>query len=240
MDNLKQVKHLYARAGFGLRFEDIKAVEDLSVKQAVSALFSASKNDEPVNSVQENTDYAMLIKGDKDAKKQFLQEQRQEEKELNEAWMNRMSTTGAVLREKMTLFWHNHFACRTKDSFYAQQLNNIQRSHALGNFRDLLLEVSKSPAMLQFLNNQQNHKGHPNENFARELMELFTIGRSNYTEQDVKESARAFTGWGFNKSGEFVMRPFLHDAGKKIFMGKTGSLVGEDIITRLLEQKQTL
>jgi uncharacterized protein (DUF1800 family) len=112
MDNLKQVKHLYARAGFGLRFEDIKAVEDLSVKQAVSALFSASKNDEPVNSVQENTDYAMLIKGDKDAKKQFLQEQRQEEKELNEAWMNRMSTTGAVLREKMTLFWHNHFAIK--------------------------------------------------------------------------------------------------------------------------------
>lgn len=239
MDNLKQVKHLYARAGFGLRFEDIKIVENLSVKQAVSALFSASENDEPVNSVQENIDYSMLIKGDKDAKKQSLQQQRQEEKELNEAWMNRMSTTGAVLREKMTLFWHNHFACRTKDSFYAQQLNNIQRSNALGNFRDLLLEVSKSPAMLQFLNNQQNHKGHPNENFARELMELFTIGRGNYTEQDVKESARAFTGWGFNKSGEFVMRPFLHDAGQKIFMGKTGSLVGEDIINRLLEQKQT-
>jgi uncharacterized protein (DUF1800 family) len=93
--------------------------------------------------------------------------------------------------------------------------------------------------MLQFLNNQQNHKGHPNENFARELMELFTIGRGNYTEQDVKESARAFTGWGFNKTGEFVMRPVLHDAGQKNFMGKTGNLTGEDIINRLLEQKQT-
>lgn len=239
MDNLKQVKHLYARAGFGLRFEDIKTVENFSLKQAVSALFGTSENDEPLNSVQQNVDYAMLIKGDKDAKKQFLQQQRQEEKDLNEAWMNRMSTTGAVLREKMTLFWHNHFACRTKDSFYAQQLNNIQRSHALGNFKDLVLEISKSPAMLQFLNNQQNHKGHPNENFARELMELFTIGRGNYTEQDVKESARAFTGWGFNKTGEFVMRPFLHDAGQKTFLNTTGNLAGEDIINRLLEQKQT-
>ena len=239
MDNLKQVKHLYARAGFGLRFEDIKTVENFSLKQAVSALFGTSENDEPLNSVQQNVDYAMLIKGDKDAKKQFLQQQRQEEKDLNVAWMNRMSATDAVLREKMTLFWHNHFACRTKDSFYAQQLNNIQRRHALGNFKDLLLEVSKSPAMLQFLNNQQNHKGHPNENFARELMELFTIGRGNYTEQDVKESARAFTGWGFNKTGEFVMRPFLHDTGQKTFMGKTGNFVGEDIINHLLEQKQT-
>ncbi|SHN31524.1 DUF1800 family protein [Mucilaginibacter sp. OK098] len=239
MDNVKQIKHLYARAGFGLRFEDRASAGNLSVKQAVASLFNSSENNEPITSVQGNTDYAMLVKGDKGAKKQFLQQQRQEEKELNEAWMNRMSTTDAVLREKMTLFWHNHFACRTKDSLFAQQLNNIQRSHALGNFRDLLLEVSKSPAMLQFLNNQQNHKGRPNENFARELMELFTIGRGNYTEQDVKESARAFTGWGFSKTGEFIMRPFLHDAWQKTFMGKTGNLTGEDIINRLLEQKQT-
>jgi len=93
--------------------------------------------------------------------------------------------------------------------------------------------------MLQFLNNQQNRKGHPNENFARELMELFTIGRGNYTEQDVKESARAFTGWSFNKDGEFTMRQFQHDDGIKIFLGKTGNLTGEDIIDRLLQQKQT-
>ena len=239
MDNLRQIKHLYARAGFGLRFEDKNAIENFSVKQAVSALFKSSENDEPINSVQGNTNYAMLAKGDKEAKKQFMQMQRLEEKALNEAWVNRMSQTDAVLREKMTLFWHNHFACRSKDSLFAEQLNNIQRTHALGNFRDLVLEVSKTPAMLQFLNNQQNHKGHPNENFARELMELFTIGRGNYTEQDVKESARAFTGWGFNKTGEFVLRPFLHDDGQKTFLGKTGNLTGEDIINRLLEQKQT-
>ncbi len=239
MDSLRQIKHLYARAGFGLGFADKKVAEHDSVKKAVKDLFKTSETGEPISIVQGNTDYSMLMKGDMLAKKQFLQQQRQQEKDLNLAWINKMSTTDAELREKMTLFWHNHFACRTNNALYAQQLNNIQRSHALGNFREFVLEVSKSPAMLQFLNNQQNHKGHPNENFARELMELFTIGRGNYTEQDVKESARAFTGWGFDKDGVFKVRPFLHDDGQKTFLGKTGNLTGEDIINCLLEQKQT-
>ena len=239
MNNLLQIKHLYSRAGFGLAFADKKAVEHDSVKRAVKDLFKASETDEPINVIQGNTDYAVLMKDDILAKKQFLQQQRQQEKDLNLAWINKMSTTDAVLREKMTLFWHNHFACRSNNALYAQQLNNIHREHVLGNFREMVLEVSKSPAMLQFLNNQQNHKGHPNENFARELMELFTIGRGNYTEQDVKESARAFTGWGFDKDGVFKMRPFLHDDGQKTFLGKTGNLTGEDIINQLLEQKQT-
>lgn len=239
MDNLRQIKHLYARAGFGLCFEDKKADEHTSVKKAVKHLFKASEPNDPINTIQANADYAMLAKGDVLAKKQFMQQQRQQEKDLNLTWINKMSTTDAQLREKMTFFWHNHFACRSNNAWFAQQLNNIQRTHALGNFRDMVLEVSQSPAMLQFLNNQQNHKGHPNENFARELMELFTIGRGNYTEQDVKESARAFTGWGFDKDGAFKMRAALHDDGQKTFLGKTGNMAGEDIINRLLEQKQT-
>lgn len=230
---------MYARAGFGLCFLDKKPAEHLSVKKEVKELFKTSETTEPLAIVQSNIDYMMLMTGDMLAKKQAIQQQRQQEKDLNLAWVSRMSATSAQLREKMTLFWHNHFACRTNNAFYAQQLNNIQRTYALSNFRDLLLAVSKSPAMLQFLNNQQNHKGHPNENFARELMELFTIGRGNYTEQDIKESARAFTGWGFDKKGEFKVRPFQHDDGEKTFMGKTGNLNGEDIINRLLEQKQT-
>ncbi len=238
MDNLKQIKHLYARAGFGLSFADQIAAHS-TVKKQVKELFKTSVASVPLALIQGNTDYNMLLKGDELTKKQFMQEQRRQEKDLNLAWIQSMSTTDAQLREKMTLFWHNHFACRSKNASYAQQLNNIHRSHALGNFRDMLLEVSQSPAMLQFLNNQQNHKGHPNENFARELMELFTIGRGNYSEQDVKESARAFTGWGFDKDGQFRLRPFLHDDGQKTFMGKTGNLTGEDIINRLLEQKQT-
>jgi len=109
----------------------------------------------------------------------------------------------------------------------------------LANFGDLLREVSKSPAMLSFLNNQQNKKEHPNENFAREVMELFTMGRGHYSENDIKEGARAFTGWGFNLRGEFINRPFLHDSGKKTFLGKRGNFDGDDIIDILLEQKET-
>jgi uncharacterized protein (DUF1800 family) len=93
--------------------------------------------------------------------------------------------------------------------------------------------------MLSFLNNQQNRKQHPNENFAREVMELFTMGRGNYTENDVKEGARAYTGWGFNLKGEFVERPFLHDTGTKTFLGKTGNFDGDDAIDIILEQKAT-
>jgi uncharacterized protein (DUF1800 family) len=113
------------------------------------------------------------------------------------------------------------------------------RTNALGSFADMLKAVSKSPAMLQFLNNQQNKKSHPNENFAREVMELFTMGRGNYTENDVKEAARAFTGWAFNPKGEFVFRKNQHDDGSKTFLGKTGNFDGDDILNILLEHKQT-
>ena len=100
-------------------------------------------------------------------------------------------------------------------------------------------EVSKSAAMLAFLNNQQNRKQSPNENFAREVMELFTLGRGNYSEKDIKEAARAFTGWGFNLGGEFVFRKQFHDAGEKTVLGKTGNFDGDDVIDMLLENRQT-
>jgi len=238
MSNIKQLKHLWSRAGFGLRFDDLAGLEDATVKHAVKQLFDAA-DPAPVNIVQGAADYDAVIKGDVTARKMFMQQQRQQEKDLNIGWINKMSTTNAVLQEKMTLFWHNHFACRANIALFTQQLNNIQRVNALGNFRTMLLQVAESPAMLQFLNNQQNRKGHPNENFARELMELFTIGRGNYTEIDVKESARSFTGYGFNKAGEFVNRPFVHDNGQKTFLGQTGNFNGEDIIGILLEKKET-
>ncbi|MET3978197.1 uncharacterized protein (DUF1800 family) [Mucilaginibacter sp. UYP25] len=239
MDNTNKIKHLYARAGFGLRVADMQRVKGLTVKHAVEGFFTSSTEIKPLTVVTNNTNYRDAAKADSLTKKMFMQQQRQLERDLNITWVNQMSMSEAQLREKMTLFWHNHFACRTQNAFYAQQLNNIQRTNALGNFKTLLLAVSKSPAMLQFLNNQQNKKGHPNENFARELMELFTIGRGNYTEQDVKESARAFTGWGFDNDGEFVERKVLHDEGQKHFLGKTGAFTGEDIINTLLERKET-
>ncbi len=222
-----------------MSFEDATVLGNADIKHAVKQLFKASETDTAINAVQGDADYDMFIKGDLATKKEFLQQQRQQEKDLNIAWLNKMGTTAAPLQEKMTLFWHNHFACRTRNAAFAQQLNNIHRTHALGNFRTLLVQVAESPAMLQFLNNQQNRKGHPNENFARELMELFTIGRGNYTENDVKESARAFTGYGFNKTGEFVNRPFVHDSGTKTFLGKTGNYNGEDVMNMLLAKKET-
>jgi uncharacterized protein (DUF1800 family) len=150
-----------------------------------------------------------------------------------------MINSEAQLREKMSLFWHGHFACRVINIYFQQQLLDTIRKNALGNFADLLRDISKSPAMLSFLNNQQNKKQHPNENFAREVMELFTMGRGNYSENDIKEAARAFTGWGFDVHGEFVKRPFQHDSGNKKFLGKTGNFNGDDVINILLEQKQT-
>jgi uncharacterized protein (DUF1800 family) len=239
MNNTKQLKHLLSRAGFGMRFEDMATFNNVSVKHAVKSLFEAADKGTPLAVVQGSTDYGPMMKGDALAKKMFLQQERQEEKDLNVTWMNNMSATDAPLLEKMTLFWHNHFACRSNNAQYVQQLNNIQRTNALGNFRTMLFQVAESPAMLQFLNNQQNQKNHPNENFARELMELFTIGRGNYTETDVKESARSFTGYGFNKEGQFVTRKFAHDDGSKTFMGKSGNFTGEDVMNMLLEKKET-
>ncbi len=139
----------------------------------------------------------------------------------------------------MGFFWHGHFATRINNPKFNKQLLNTLREKSLGNFRDLLFEVSRSPSMLQFLNNQQNKKDHPNENFAREVMELFTMGRGNYTEKDIREAARAFTGWGYDKDGNFIERKKLHDTGTKTFLGKTGNFTGDDVLNIILEQKTT-
>jgi uncharacterized protein (DUF1800 family) len=241
MNNARHLKHLYARAGFGIRFEDLIDHENWSVKKAVRKLFKASEKIEPINVLAENIDLRVHPKDQTDEEKRMLQEDRnKQEKALNNAWIKQLSETDAQLREKMTLFWHNHFSCNIGNAYYQQQINNIERVNALGNFKTLLLQVSQSPAMLQFLNNQQNQKGHPNENFARELMELFTLGRGHYTEQDIKESARSFTGWAYDgKSGEYAFRVGAHDDGLKTFMGRTANYCGEDIIDMLIENKQT-
>lgn len=175
----------------------------------------------------------------KEQRKQLREQSREDIKNLNLRWLDEMINSESQLREKVSLFWHGHFACRVINSYFQQELLHTIRTNALGNFGDLLKAVSRSPSMLQFLNNQQNKKAHPNENFAREVMELFTMGRGNYTENDIKEAARAFTGWGFNLQGEFVFRKMLHDTGDKTFLGKTGNFDGDDILDILLEQQQT-
>lgn len=156
-------------------------------------------------------------------------------------WLERMIATPAPLQEKMTLFWHGHFpsALGTKGISPALALaqNELFRSRALGNVRELTLAVSRDPAMLRYLDNFRSERAHPNENYARELMELFTLGIGNYTENDVRESARAFTGWTIERgTGEFVEDPRRHDDGRKTFLGRSGPFDGSDIVEIIFEQ----
>lgn len=156
-------------------------------------------------------------------------------------WLDRMVRSHRPLEEKMTLFWHGHFATseeKLRDYRKIQlQLETLRRG-ATGNFGDLLIAVAKDPAMLVFLDAAQNVKGAPNENFGREVMELFTMGVGNYTEDDIREAARAFTGWG-NDDLTFVVDESKHDAGEKRFLGRRGAFTGEDILRIILEQRQT-
>lgn len=156
-------------------------------------------------------------------------------------WLDRMVRSRHPLEEKMTLFWHGHFATseeKLRDYRKILQQLGTLRAGALGSFRDLLTAVSKDPAMLVFLDASYNVKGAPNENFGREVMELFTMGVGNYTEDDIREAARAFTGWG-NDDLKFVFDPEKHDDGVKHFLGRTGNFDGDDILRIILEQDQT-
>ncbi len=226
-----QQKHFYSRAGFGLPLASIAQTPAESLRtQCTIKPIKVIVQDDPSASMSSDTE--MLKKKQKKNRSELL--------ELNAVWFTQLTDPQVVIREKMTFFWHDHFACRSRHAFLAQQQINTIRQHALGKFSELLLAVSKDPAMLQFLNNQQNKKDSPNENFAREVMELFTLGRGNYSEDDVKNAARAFTGWTSNpNTGEFLVRAKQHDSGSKTFRGKTGNFSGEDIISMILEDKQT-
>jgi len=153
-------------------------------------------------------------------------------------WLDRMLRTKRPLVEKMTLFWHGHFATsmqKVQANYMVGQID-LLRSNALGNFRNLLLAVSQDPAMLIWLDNRYNVAAHPNENFAREVMELFALGLGNYTEADVKAAARSFTGWTLDKNGAFVDRTAQHDAGMKTFLGRTGPWNGADVVDIIVQQ----
>jgi uncharacterized protein (DUF1800 family) len=244
---MKQIhlQHLYWRASFGI---DINQVTNLTFKsrsKIVSELFLQSDTYKPLQ-LDLSEFSATKFKSHKELKEKFTEaeiqklrnRQQQKVKSLNYAWLGRLSEPNALLREKMTLFWANVFVCRDNDIFFNQRYNNVLREHSLSNFRTFVKAIAKEPSMSKYLNNKQNVKRRPNENFARELMELFTLGVGNYTEQDIKEAARALTGWSFKRNGDFYVREKQHDFGEKTFFGKTGNFDGDDIIDILLEQKQ--
>ena len=250
MSNARNNLHLLWRAGFGPAVEQLNELDRYNPRQYWSALVKASEKPPTPIEVANNAIDGLVMGGqtfaelskrelDADQRKELQQRNRNGIRDLNSIWMSKMVNSSAQLREKMAFFWHGHFACRNLNVLYQQQLLNIIRQHALGNFGTMLKAVSRSAAMLNFLNNQQNRKDHPNENFAREVMELFTIGRGNYSETDVKEAARAFTGWTANFQGEFLFRRFQHDFGTKNVLGRSGNFDGEEVLNILLEEKKT-
>ena len=234
------VQHLRLRAGFGTPLKDAIREKGGQRKAIVDALFDDSKAYQPITLFDKDSWRKDVMKDlPPERRKELRKEMRLHMKLLNLEWLEKMSFAKGQLREKMTFFWHDHFAAEVRRPYAMQDFNNVMRKHALGDFKTLLKQVSKHPVMLLYLNARQNRKASPNENFAREVMELFTLGTGQYTEKDIKEAARAFTGWNFTPDGKFIVRKGQHDNGNKTFRGKTGNFDGDDILDMILADRQT-
>ena len=217
----RQAAHLSRRAGFGPTPQEVDALAGLGMQHAVDSFLHPSVPE---------LDFPDVPDGMFDPKTRVSAPQNW--------WLDRMLRTRRPLVEKMTLFWHGHFATSyTKVPTYLMVAQiNLFRSQALGNFRTLLLSVARDPAMLIWLDNRSNVAAHPNENFAREVMELFALGLGNYSEDDVKDAARAFTGWTVDTHGAAVYKENLHDAGIKTILGRTGPFGSEDVVNLIVAQ----
>jgi hypothetical protein len=246
--------HLLNRAGFGGSPGEIEQYVELGPERSVIRFVDYEMVPDTVNNPEWATPDPTRIKRFEQARQATEEErqmirrqeqrtQRQNFVELQGWWLNRMATTSRPLQEKMTLFWHGHFATsfvKVKDAYLMWLQNDLFRRHATGNWLELLVDVSRDPAMLVWLDQAQSKRKHPNENFARELMELFTLGEGHYTESDVTEAARAFTGWGYDRvHQEFVWRPTQHDPGIKTVLGVRGNLDGNEVLAGIVEQPQS-
>ena len=241
-----EARHLLNRTSFAAQTNEIDDYAKLTREQAVDRLLGETRRSAAYPAPAWTAKYERVFRPDM-TQEQRMQANRRElvERglEIRTWWVAEMLSTPSPLTEKMTLFWHNHFATsqqkvRSANLMYRQ--NVMLRNYATGNFGAMLREVSKDPAMLIYLDGAQNRKGAPNENFAREVMELFTLGEGHYSEQDIKEVARAFTGWSIDpEAGEFRFRRLIHDEGSKTVLGNEGKFNGDDIITLLLQQSAT-
>ncbi len=221
-----RVAHLLRRAGFGSSEAELDEYTALGYSATLERLLNYEQVDDSAAEQQ--------LAG--------IQVDRRNVEGARFAWLMRMLLTRRPLQEKMALFWHNHFATSaTKVRAADLMLQQIQlfRDNALGNFETLLQQVTRDPAMLIWLDNNENRKGRPNENYAREVMELFTVGIGNYTDFDVKEAARAFTGYGSNRNGQFVFNPSQHDEEDKTFLGVTRNWDADDVLAALVRHPAT-
>jgi uncharacterized protein (DUF1800 family) len=237
-------RHLLNRTGFGAPPRDVAEFSRLTREQAVDRLL-ASRRTEPFNTppVVEFVAPIRVKNASEEEKKFLIRAEAQKVVGMRAWWLQEMlasPTPADALRERMTLFWHNHFVSsqqKVKSAPLLLQQNLLLRRHALGNFGELLHAVSKDPAMIIYLDSATNRKGSPNENFAREVMELFTLGEGHYSEQDIKEAARAFTGWSVEpETGEFKWRAPAHDTGAKRVLGVEGDFDGDAVLDILLRQ----
>ncbi|MEO8143694.1 MAG: DUF1800 domain-containing protein [Betaproteobacteria bacterium] len=241
-----EARHLLARTGFGARIEEIEAYSRLSREDGVERLLggvrTVARTPAP-DSVNVWTPPYQIRQMSSEDRKLFMREQAERALELKSWWLSEMLGTDSPLTERMTLFWHNHFTSslqKVRSSRLMYRQNSLLRKHALGSYAELLHAVSKDPAMLVYLDSATSRRGQPNENFAREAMELFTLGEGHYGERDIKEAARAFTGWSIDReSGDFMWRAFAHDDGAKTVLGRSGNFRGEDVIAILLDQSAT-
>ena len=240
-------RHLLNRAGFGASDSEVVEFAALDRGEAVERLLAGTRREallEPPAFVKAPFEPYYRLREMSQEERMAAQRKLVEQGfELRAWWLREMLLTPSPLTERMTLFWHNHFATsqqkvRLASLMYGQ--NALFRREALGNFATLLHAVAKDPAMLVYLDNAGSRKQAPNENFAREVMELFTLGEGHYGERDVKEAARAFTGWSLDReSGEFVYRRIWHDYGEKTILGKTGRFDGDEVLDILLARPET-
>jgi uncharacterized protein (DUF1800 family) len=222
-----EARHLAARTGFGPTAAEIGALLPLTRAQAVDTLLDGLRTTPfvpPPDWVNGSP-----VDPDNDIHKQALPG----------IWYGEMAVTPSPLTERLVLFWHNHFVSSFDkvSAIYMYRQNALFRANAAGSFGSLLHQVARDPAMMLYLDSNSNHGSTPNENFAREMMELFTLGEGNYSETDVREAARAFTGWHVDtKTGIFAVNAKDHDSGSKTVLGQTGKWGGDDVLDIVLQQ----
>jgi hypothetical protein len=225
--NLQWAGHLYRRAAFGANLAELRRAEKAGHQATLDLILKGPPGEgDPIAAIG---NMGRVTAG------------RDNQVELRVWWVYWMINSLHPLREKMTLFWHNHFATsinKVQSTRLMARQNQLLRENALGKFGPFLQAISKDPAMIVWLDNNSNVKGKPNENYAREVMELFSLGVGNYTEKDIREAARAFTGWHTDDE-EFDFEPRFHDDGPKTVLGQTGNWNGDDVVSILLKQPAT-
>ncbi|AIU25771.2 hypothetical protein LV28_03755 [Pandoraea pnomenusa] len=240
-------RYLLTRTGYSPDARELAPFVGLTRAQAVDRLLDESRRTavtEPPPWAADPPLYDARVKSMTAEQKRDLNERRNRmAASLAAWWAQEMATTPSPLTERMTMFWHNHFVSssdKVREPVVMYRQNVLLRANALGNFGTLLHAVSKDPAMLIYLDGAGSRKGRPNENFAREVMELFTLGEGHYTEQDVREAARAYTGWSIDRpTMTYVWRANLHDTGTKTVLGQTGDFDGDQVLDILLARPET-